>query len=132
MVHFIIVPRVPAQCPSCSAQLRIRRLGCPSCSTQLEGDYELPGLLQLPAEDLAFVTEFVRASGSLKEMARIEGQSYPTIRNRLNQIIERLERTSRSRELKQHEILDAVARGELTAQQAAKLLRQLDAEDEGR
>lgn len=120
------MPRLPAHCPSCAAQLRIRRLGCPSCNTQLEGEFELPGVLQLPAEDLAFVTEFVRASGSLKEMARIEGQSYPTIRNRLNQIIERLNQASNVRELKQHEILDAVARGELTAQQAAKLLRQLD------
>lgn len=120
------MPRLPVQCPSCSALLRIRRLGCPSCSTQLEGEYELPALLQLPPEDLAFVTEFVRASGSLKEMARIEAQSYPTIRNRLNQIIERLNQTGGGRELKQHEILDAVARGELTAQQAAKLLRQLE------
>ncbi|MEY4546079.1 MAG: hypothetical protein RL685_2274 [Pseudomonadota bacterium] len=118
--------RLPAQCPSCSAALRIRRLGCPSCNTQLEGEFELPGVLQLPPEDLDFVTEFVRASGSLKEMARIEGQSYPTIRNRLNQIIERLNHTSNARELKQHEILDAVARGELTAQQAAKLLRKTE------
>jgi hypothetical protein len=86
----------------------------------------LPGVLQLPPEDLEFVTEFVRASGSLKEMARIEGQSYPTIRHRLNQIIERLNQQSSARELKQHEILDAVARGELTAQQAAKLLRKTE------
>jgi hypothetical protein len=126
------VPRVPAQCPSCSAPLRIRRLGCPACSTQLEGEYELPALLQLGPEDLSFVTEFVRASGSLKEMARIEGQSYPTIRNRLNQIIERLNQPSNTRQLKQHEILDAVARGELTAQQAAKLLRQIDEQSETR
>ncbi|MEO8184151.1 MAG: DUF2089 domain-containing protein [Deltaproteobacteria bacterium] len=118
--------RLPAQCPSCSAQLRIRRLGCPECNTQLEGDFELPGVLQLPPEDLLFVTEFVRASGSLKEMARLEGQSYPTIRNRLNQIIERLNRSADGRAHEQHEILDALARGELTAQQAAKLLRKVD------
>lgn len=122
--------RLPAHCPSCSAQLHIRRLGCPSCNTQLEGEFELPGVLQLPPEDLAFVTEFVRASGSLKEMARIEGQSYPTIRNRLNQIIERLNQASNTRELKQHEILDAVASGQLSAQQAARLLRQLDEREE--
>jgi hypothetical protein len=124
------VARLPAQCPSCSAHLHIRRLGCPACNTQLEGEFELPGLLRLPPEDLAFVTEFVRASGSLKEMARLEGQSYPTIRNRLNQIIERLNQASSTRQLKQHEILDAVARGELTAQQAAKLLRQIDEQSE--
>lgn len=122
--------RLPAQCPSCSADLHIRRLGCPACHTQLEGEFELPGVLRLPPEDLAFVTDFVRASGSLKEMARLEGQSYPTIRNRLNQIIERLNQASNTRQLKQHEILDAVARGELSAQQAAKLLRQIDEQGE--
>jgi hypothetical protein len=103
------VARLPAQCPSCSSQLRIRRLGCPECNTQLEGDFELPGVLQLPPE-----------------MARLEGQSYPTIRNRLNQIIEHLNRSADGRAHEQHDILDALARGELTAQQAAKLLRKVD------
>lgn len=115
--------QLPVQCPSCSSALEITRLGCPACSTQLEGDFELPALLRLPPADLAFVTDFVRASGSLKEMARLNGQSYPTIRSRLDRIIEQLEEGPAGIELKQHEILDAIAKGELTVEQAAKLLR---------
>jgi len=41
----------------------------------------------LPEEDLDFVLQFVLASGSLKEMARLHGVSYPTIRNTLDRVI---------------------------------------------
>lgn len=117
--------RLPERCPSCSAGLRIRRLECSSCGTALEGDFELPALLSLSADDLEFVTAFVRTSGSLKEMARLEGQSYPTIRNRLNQIIERLDAAGGAKALQQHEILDRIASGDLTVEQAKRLLRGL-------
>ncbi len=42
----------------------------------------------LSAEELAFVKRFVLASGSLKEIARIYGVSYPTVRLRLDRLIE--------------------------------------------
>jgi hypothetical protein len=47
-------------------------------------------LSQLPEEDLDFVTQFVLASGSLKEMAILHQVSYPTIRATLDRVIERL------------------------------------------
>lgn len=43
-------------------------------------------------EDQEFVLEFIKASGSLKEMAKIIGVSYPTVRNRLDEIIENLKK----------------------------------------
>ena len=62
----------------------------------VEGDFTLPGLLRLSSADLEFVMRFVRVSGSLKEVAAQYGQSYPTIRNRLNQIITQIGDTARS------------------------------------
>jgi hypothetical protein len=112
-------------CPSCSGELRATRLGCESCGTNLDGQFEIPTLLKLPAEDLAFVGAFVRASGSLKAMAQRDGTSYPTVRNRLYQIIARREALDRGVEKERHRILDALERGELTSKQAEAQLRKV-------
>lgn len=52
--------------------------------------YPLPPLASLVQEDQDFVLQFVKVSGSLKDMAQLLGVSYPTVRNRLDEIIERL------------------------------------------
>lgn len=92
---------------------------------QLEGQFEMPALLRLPEDDLAFVLEFVLASGSLKEMAKLRKQSYPTIRNRLNDIIARLQPTNRDAESERHQILDRIARGDLSVEEGARLLKEV-------
>jgi len=84
------MPPLPIQCPSCGVGLAVKRMACPHCGTEVEGVYELPSLARLARDDQAFVLEFVKASGSLKEMARLLKVSYPTVRNRLDEIIERL------------------------------------------
>jgi hypothetical protein len=70
--------------------LNVKSLLCEQCQTEIQGRYELPLLLRLSIEDQGFIIEFVKASGSLKEMAKILGLSYPTVRNRLDEIIERV------------------------------------------
>jgi hypothetical protein len=57
----------------------------------IEGRFELPQLAQLAAEDQVFVTAFVRCHGSIKEMERTFGVSYPTIKSRINRIAQSLE-----------------------------------------
>src|SRR5437588_5337989 len=52
----------------------------------VEGAFELPPLARLTAEDQVFVTAFVRCHGSIKEVERIFGISYPTVKSRLNRI----------------------------------------------
>jgi hypothetical protein len=81
---------LPVRCPSCSEGLKVKRLICESCSTEIEGDFDLPDLARLSADDQQFIVAFVKASGSLKDMAKLLKLSYPTIRNKLNEIIERL------------------------------------------
>ncbi|MEG0808492.1 MAG: DUF2089 family protein [Alistipes sp.] len=60
---------------------------CNSCDTHIDGDYTLPVMMQLAVADQQFVLDFVKSSGSLKEMAQKLGLSYPTVRNRLDDII---------------------------------------------
>jgi hypothetical protein len=123
-----LLPALPAHCPSCSAALEVERLRCPSCATRVGGQFELPPLLQLPSDDLEFIVAFVRASGSLKEMAELRHQSYPTIRNRLDEIISRLEGAltppSSMEPKTERAILQAVAEGAMSVAAAARKLRE--------
>ncbi|MFA5239474.1 MAG: DUF2089 family protein [Phycisphaerae bacterium] len=88
---------LPTTCPSCSSQLSVKSLVCQQCQTEIQGQYELPLLSRLSLHDQGFIIEFIKASGSLKEMARLMGLSYPTVRNRLDEIIEHIKPVEKSR-----------------------------------
>jgi hypothetical protein len=119
------VPEFPTTCPSCRGALAATRLTCGACATQVEGSFELPALLRLSPQDLEFVARFVKASGSLKDLAAQYGQSYPTIRNRLNQVIAQLGDDEQRRIERRHAILDAIAKGTLSVAAAERQLREL-------
>jgi|SRR5215471_15904629 len=68
------------------APLQVERVRILSTGIALEGQFDLPPLAQLPAEDQVFVAAFVRCHGSIKQMEQYFGVSYPTIKNRLNRI----------------------------------------------
>lgn len=82
--------KLPVQCPSCDEQLHVSALSCDNCRTSITGHYELPPLLQLNQEEQAFVYNFVLNSGSIKHMSEQLKLSYPTVRNVLDAIIEKL------------------------------------------
>ena len=42
-------------------------------------------------EDVSFIKKFLQASGSLKEMARQYGVTYPTVRLRLDKLIQKIQ-----------------------------------------
>ncbi len=95
---------LPTICPACSSQLKVKSLICEKCDTEIQGQYELSPLASLSPDDQEFILEFMKASGSLKDLAKLHGLSYPTIRNRLDEIIERVkqaENRSKSRKEKQ-------------------------------
>ena len=71
-------------------RLEFGNAGFGNDDTHIEGDYNLPVMMQLSAPDQQFVLDFVKSSGSLKEMAQKLGLSYPTVRNRLDDIIAQL------------------------------------------
>lgn len=81
---------MPKLCPSCGNRLSVRALHCSECDTRVEGDYALPSVMRLSDDDRQFVLDFLLCSGSLKEMARAMSLSYPTVRNRLDDIISQL------------------------------------------
>lgn len=84
--------RLPLQCPACNTSLKVGRLYCEKCQTEVNGAFELPLLARLTKEEQSFILDFVCFSGSLKEMAKKLGISYPTVRNRLDDLIEKLKK----------------------------------------
>lgn len=117
---------VVGRCPVCTQQLRVVRLECESCGTRLEGSFTLGRFAALSAEQIEFVETFIRARGSLKDVERELGISYPTVRSRLDAVIRALgfaaptepDRTAERRK----EILRELAEGRIAPDDAAELL----------
>lgn len=99
-------------------RVRLERTGI-----AVEGNFELPPLARLSQEDQVFVAAFVSSHGSIKEMERLFGVSYPTIKNRLNQIGTQLGGLGVAPVTRTDEVLERVERGELTADEAVELLK---------
>jgi len=91
----------------------------------VEGSFELPQLARLAMEDQIFVTAFVRSHGSIKEMERIFGVSYPTIKSRLTRIADSLEFVDTNPTPTKAEILERLQRGEISAEDAIKEMEAL-------
>jgi len=95
-------------------------------SIGIDGEFELPLLARLRYEDQIFVGEFVRCHGSIKHMEKAFGVSYPTIKNRLNRIAQRLqlveidvEPTAEPSEA----VFELLESGAISVQEAAERLR---------
>jgi hypothetical protein len=103
----------------------VERVRLPDNNILIEGSFELPQLARLSLEDQVFVTAFVRSHGSIKEMERVFGVSYPTIKARLTRIAEGLEFVDTNPTPSQGEILDRLKRGEISAEDAIHALEGL-------
>ena len=104
------------------ASFIIERVRLIDSGIAVEGEFELPPLGRLPAEDQVFVMAFVKSDGSIKEMERIFGISYPTVKNRLSRIASRLQFVENVTRPRKEEILAALERGEINAQEAIERL----------
>jgi hypothetical protein len=91
----------------------------------IEGSFELPQLARLSLEDQVFITAFVRSHGSIKEMERVFGVSYPTIKARLTRIAGTLEFVETNPNPSKSEILERLRRGETTPEDAIREMEAL-------
>ena len=91
----------------------------------IEGSFELTQLARLDMEDQVFVTAFVRSHGLIKEMERIFGVSYPTIKSRLNRIAGSLEFVETNPMPSKAEILERLQQGQITAEDAIREMETL-------
>ena len=119
----------PARCPICQSELTVVRLHCPSCDTSIEGNFSPGQFSNLTAEQLEFIFTFVRCEGKINRMEQELGVSYPTIRNRLNEVIRKLgyepgrEEPVEITQERRNGILEDLSAGRITAEEATRLLR---------
>ncbi|MDD2431132.1 MAG: DUF2089 domain-containing protein [Firmicutes bacterium] len=128
------MPKSFHKCPACSSELIETSLYCQTCNTEIKGEFTRSKLAMLNEEQEEFVLKFLSTRGSLKEMERILGVSYPTVRARLDEILKSLDimpLTSEDAEVldRRRAILDDLDSGRLSAEKAADLLRKLKAGD---
>src|SRR6185503_12665102 len=108
----------------------VERVRLVETGVAIEGPFTLPPLARLTAEDQVFVAAFVRCHGSIKQMEKYFGVSYPTIKNRLNKIgsqlsfVEIEHGSETDPPQTRSEILDRLSRGELTIAQALERLKE--------
>lgn len=105
------------------ASFSVERVRIGDTGIAVEGDFELPPLACLTMEDQVFVTAFVRSHGSIKEMEQLFGISYPTVKNRLNNIAGQLEFVEINPPSSRGEILALVDKGEISVEEALKRMR---------
>jgi hypothetical protein len=88
----------------------------------INGEFELPPLAGLKYGDQVFVSEFVRCHGSIKYMEKAFGISYPTVKNRLNKIVQQLQLVEVVQASGHDDVFDLLERGEITVTEAAERL----------
>jgi hypothetical protein len=91
----------------------------------IEGSFELPQLARLDMQDQIFIVAFVRSHGSIKEMERVFGVSYPTIKSRLTRIADSLEFVESNPTPSKGEILQRLREGKITAEEAIREMEAL-------
>jgi hypothetical protein len=104
------------------APMLIERVRLVDSGIAVEGEFELPPLASLSAEDQVFIIAFMKCDGSIKEMEHIFGISYPTVKNRLTRIANQLQFVENVSLPRNEEILASLERGEINAQEAIERL----------
>jgi hypothetical protein len=119
---------VLSNCPVCQSDLVITKLHCRSCETTIDGTFYSGPFASLTSEQLEFIELFVRVEGKLNRMEKELKMSYPTIRNRLHEVIRTLgfepgdEDDSGLSEDQRQTILERLNKGDITAEEAMGLL----------
>jgi hypothetical protein len=121
--------KILEHCPTCHADLTITELHCDACGTQVRSRYTPCPFCALTEEQQTFLLLFLRGRGNLKDLEKTLGISYPTVRAKLDELIDALPEaipTSAGAPLtRRRTILDQLQSGALTADQALDLLRNL-------
>ena len=103
----------------------VERVRCSATGMVVEGQFEVPLFLSLPPDQLAIVESLVIHGGNLKNVAEDIGISYPTLKQRLEEISSRFRRDAEQKALLRTALLDRVERGELSADEAAEQMKEM-------
>jgi hypothetical protein len=111
--------------PATGAELLVTRMESPESGIVIEGAFSLGWIGLLTPEQLDFVGALLRNRGNVQRLAGELGVAYNTARNRLDEIVRALGGQPEGADdaPDRTEILDALARGEITHEEAMRRLR---------
>ncbi|MEA2067164.1 MAG: DUF2089 domain-containing protein [Thermotogota bacterium] len=113
-------------CPVCGDKLTITEYQCDSCGTTIRGRFELDEIMKLSPEQLKFLKVFIKNRGNLSEVQKELNISYPTAKNRLEDIVIALGYTVVDREREETvSILERLESGEMDPSEALDMLKRL-------
>lgn len=121
---------MPTSCPVTGRPLEVTRLENPESGVVIEGRFAPNEFALLPEDQLEFMRLFVKVRGNLKEVERVLGVSYPTVRLRFENVLRTLgyevsEDEVQARSSSQAEIVAALEQGEITPEEATERLQAL-------
>ncbi len=122
--------KIPGGCPVCNSKMIVTELECPNCHTKISGKFELGKFSRLTREQLDFVEVFVRLRGNIKEVEEEMGISYPTVRKKLDEVIQALgyhpEESPEDNKVEERSaVLNDLDSGEIGFEEAIKKLEDL-------
>lgn len=122
----------PTKCPVCGDRLEVTKLECGNCHTELSGTFEPCRFCALEESDLSFIETFLKCRGSIKEVERELGVSYPTVKNMLESALNALgfgdegEETANKRAKEdKNEVLEKLSNKEISVEDALEVLKSL-------
>jgi hypothetical protein len=113
------------ECPYCKSPMAVTQMTCGACQVTIAAAFPMSRLAGLPVEHQRFIEMFVLAGGNLKQIAEQVGVSYPTIRSRLDKVIEALRGEIGKTQRVRGNVLDAVEPSKTSAEAAARLIKQI-------
>ena len=118
------------ECPVCHSEMTVTRLYCRECETTIEGRFFHGPFAVLSPEQIEFLEVFIKNEGKITHMEDEMGLSYPTLRNRLHEIMRALgyepgkDELVRLSDEERKQILEDLNEGKITSEEAMKLLRE--------
>ncbi len=117
----------PSICPVCKSDMEITRLRCKSCSTELSGSFAPCRFCTLEERHMTLIEAFLRGRGSIKEVEKALGVSYPTVKNMLEAALTALgyAQADPKPPSRKDEILAKLERGEMDVSAALEKLKDI-------
>jgi hypothetical protein len=112
--------RIVYVCPSCSGELEATQLECSHCGVKLTGQFRGCPFCRLSDEELDFALTFLRCRGNIRDVERVLGISYPTVRSRLESLRKRL---GLEAEESPAQVIALLEKGEISVDEAVKLIK---------
>lgn len=114
---------VPGKCPLCEGEIEVAEIHCKRCGIVIKGEFELCKFCRLNEKQKYFAEVFIKNRGNIKEIEKELGISYPTVRNKLDDVIQALGHKVVKSNVNKKEVLEKLKDGEISKEEALKLLK---------